>query len=240
MSSLASHLERMSRRVDKLQLQVNAMRDNAEANEGRQHADTATSQQTSDIKALREDLNALRDAQPASAKKERSVIEAVLTQKLERTLGDKAASAAQTATQEIMQNDGVVKRLTDRVSAISTEVENQAKFLQELGGKIERLVNDTVQRAVSNRDAGAQNVAQGEEQSTEKHLSGTPGCEALEDAPALDAAEQSGEADQSESKSSDTVQQPDAAECQDASEIEMTPARKKRASGRRKPASNSS
>lgn len=98
------------------------------------------------VAALKTEIADMRNGQSAAFKKERSITEAVLGQKLERSAGERAQSAARAAEEAASS----VKQLTKKVEAVSTAVDNQARFVNDLVARIDHTIAAAVEEAVEN------------------------------------------------------------------------------------------
>ena len=94
---------------------------------------------------MRKDIDDLRDSQTSSFRTERSVLEAVLTQKLDRSVSDKVASVAR-RVDELSES---LQRAVDRSSAITLAVDKQAKFLTDLNARLAETVDAAVARTLA-------------------------------------------------------------------------------------------
>ena len=157
MAGVARILELFGTRLDSLQMQIAQMdriAQTANANQAGQRGFDARPEPAgnekvgelqSDITQLRTQLREVKDGQAATFKKERSVTEAVLTQKIERMIGDKSAPSIRKADDA----QDTVAKLSDRVNAITVAVDKQAKFLTELNAKLTQSIDAAVDRRVS-------------------------------------------------------------------------------------------
>ena len=108
--------------------------------------DTTELQELRDeVLKLREEFQDSKSGHAASIKKERNVTEAVLTQKLDRMVGEKTASLS-TRTESSTQT---LDQLSKKVQAITMAVDKQAKFLTELTSKINQSIDGAVSRALT-------------------------------------------------------------------------------------------
>lgn len=201
MAGVARILELFGTRLDSLQMQIAQMdriAQSASANQAGQRGfdlrpeppgNEKVGELQSDITQLRTQLREVKDGQAATFKKERSVTEAVLTQKIERMIGDKSAPSIRKADDA----QDTVAKLSDRVNAITVAVDKQAKFLTELNAKLTQSIDAAVDRRVSDALA-KQNFTPG---ATGAHVDDVMGqnepssSKAVADAESLDNLEES-------------------------------------------------
>jgi uncharacterized coiled-coil protein SlyX len=156
MAGVARVLELFGTRLDSLQMQIAQMDKNAQAGHGKYSGQRGldilseppvsnkVAEMQEEITQFRKQMRDVKDGQAATFKKERSVTEAVLTQKIERMIGDKSAPSIRKV--DDAQND--MAKLSDRVSAITSAVDKQAKFLTELNAKLTQSIDSAVERKV--------------------------------------------------------------------------------------------
>lgn len=216
MANVASILEIVGSRMDSMQKQINQMRAESTKTASQPPAPTQRSLEcegqdgqekiaelTTRSADIQKQLDEMKDGHAASLKKERSVTEAVLTQKLDRLVSDKVSSVTRKA--EGSATD--IAKQGERINAITAAVDKQAKFLTEMNSRISQLINQAVETAVSeamtkaSRDASTESVATGAASAVQRKLDS---LDDLEDSPDLDTESASLESD--------------------ADQIEMTPA----------------
>lgn len=194
MAAVASILEMIGTRMDALQSEVNKLKDSNLKTELSANPETSSNERsitdTVDVKDLqtrisdveaqiertRAEVSENKSQQSASMKRERSVTEAVLTQKLEKLVGEKGS----TSSKKVDETSENVARMAERINAITAAVDKQAKFLTELNHNINRSINAAVTQAVSN----AVSQLKAPEKSGDGDESGE--LSTLEDSPALD------------------------------------------------------
>lgn len=202
MSVAASAISQLAYRVDALYAQVSRMSADAET-ERSQRADEglASNEQTAravdpdtlvaktdladtvaDLKASIEDA---KGQNAAGLRKERGIIEAVLTQKLEKRISDrvddlseraKAANPGHGGGSEVSQED--VDALSNRIARVSTEVDRQTRYLSALDGKLRGMIERSVREILAEETSRASAPA--------ASVPSDPADSALEDAPSLD------------------------------------------------------
>lgn len=134
-----------------------------------------------EIESVRKEVRDSRDDQAASFKKERSVSEAVLTQKLDRMVGDKNAALAR----KVDQACETIAKLSEKSVAITAAVDKQAKFLMELNAGIAVTIDKAVERAMEEKHGGSQNRTQVQVQATNSTGETEVSIGGLEDSPDL-------------------------------------------------------
>lgn len=202
MSVVASALSQLMYKVDALQAKVNKLsseNEYATTNAGQEREPSAEWAQKSDLEdAVTELKGMIEEAKGQSTgglRKERGVIEAVLTQKMDKSvtekvqaaLDDRDKSASATVTPEVRKSD--LDRLSDRLNKVSTEVDRQAKFLASLDDRIQESI-----RKLMPADAKQERAAAGGASETE-----------LEDAPALDLDRGEGEREEADGADGDEI-----------------------------------
>ena len=192
MSGVARILEMFANRLDALHLKVTRLEEGTAQKDTplsvERALDTAAPPLGKDVEELKADvfqvqsaLRDMKDAQTSAFKKERSVTEAVLTQKLERMVGEKSSQPAQ----NVDDVQEAVKKLTERVSAITLAVDKQAKFLTELNAHIVQSINNAVERSVTDAVSKIGNDASKSEPSSDMK----DALDELEDGPDLEKAD---------------------------------------------------
>lgn len=102
-------------------------------------------------RSMREEIQRIESSRDSAFKKEKSVIEAVLTQKLERRVDDKI-SALGKRVDEACES---MEKLRERANAIATAVDKQARFLTDMNARIAQTIDASVKRAVQQSTAGS-------------------------------------------------------------------------------------
>jgi len=200
MSEVARILQMFASRLDAVHLKVIRLEENSTQTSAQTSAQNTTQKQApamdtaatplggeveelkANVSKVQSALRDMKDAQTSAFKKERSVTEAVLTQKLERMVGEKSAQPAQ-KVEDVQES---VKKLADRVSAITLAVDKQAKFLTELNAHIVQSINKAVERSV----AEAISKVGGNASKAEPPGDMTDALDELEDGPDLEKADQ--------------------------------------------------
>ena len=191
MSVVASQISQLSYRLDALYAKVGQMATesssgpNASGDAGESHDETpdwAPRQHVDDaVSELRSLIDDVKGAQANGLRKERGVLEAVITQKMDKRLGEKVQEAvADKAPKEPALTKPDLDKVLDRVNKIAAEVDRQAKFLVSIDTRI----RDAVDRAIKQERQERQDKTTG----AAPEQSGASGSTTqLEDAPALDA-----------------------------------------------------
>lgn len=144
MSSVAGAISHVMARMDKLQSEVAKLAKNAAEN-----ASTAVSSSPkADVPEQREvdtavvrlqrDLDEFKEGHAANAKKDRSITEAVVAQKVERVLVERISSA-----------NTAVSDLRERLQETNKAVDNQASFIKDLAVKIDQRIEACVVKVVT-------------------------------------------------------------------------------------------
>ena len=94
---------------------------------------------------MRKDIDELRDSQASALKTERSVLEAVLGQKLDRSVSDKVAGVSR----RVDEVADALQKAVDRSAAITAAVDKQAKFLVDLNARLTGSIDAAVARALA-------------------------------------------------------------------------------------------
>ena len=126
------------------------------------------------VAELRGLIDEVKGQQATSLRKERGVIEAVLTQKLDKRVADKVHDAvAESKPTNPVPSKADVDTLVDRLSRVSAEVDRQARFLGTLDAKVREIVASAVREALK-------------DQPSVSAVPADPADIELEDAPSLD------------------------------------------------------
>lgn len=159
MATVAGIVEILSSRIDKLRSVVDKLDADKKSN-GINNRSAAAGDDAKDgmdlselrleIETVRKEVRDSRDGHAASLKKERSVSEAVLTQKLDRMVGDKNAILSR----KVDQVCETVAKLSEKSVAITAAVDKQAKFLMELNAGIAMTIEKAVERALAQKQGG--------------------------------------------------------------------------------------
>lgn len=160
MAGVALAFPMISARVDELRTEVRKLREAGSQGSG---ADGSGTQNDSKYDAMRTDIergvndraqmqkeiDELRDSQASSFKTERSVLEAVLSQKLDRSVSDRVAGVSK----RVDELGEALQKAVDRASAITLAVDKQAKFLTDLNARMAETVQAAVARALEAQKA---------------------------------------------------------------------------------------
>ena len=194
MSVVAGALGNLATRVDRLQHEVSRI-SKAQSTETADKEEPSLQTAMSKLESLRADLDDLKGGQTATFKKERGITEAVLSQKLERLTSERISAATKAANDAA----GSAAPLKDRVNAIAEAVDKQARFVDSLSSKIDRVIASTVDRAISAAVPTAVDKAISQmsdnntanQAGTQTAHNSQTALEELEDSPALDSGSSS-------------------------------------------------
>jgi hypothetical protein len=124
--------------------------------------------------------------QSTGLRKERGVLEAVLTQKLDKRVADKVHDAVQNSVSENIDREPKIAKadfdkVVDRMTRVTAEVDRQARFLGTLDAKVRDMIARAVREAIEPNDDATSSTA-----SPPSAMPIDPADIKLEDAPSLD------------------------------------------------------